>query len=91
MPDVSITIKIEPLAEGGYLATSKDIQGLVVQGKTVAKALAFAQDAAYKLIESCIEHGDPLPPVVRRALKKSSTKRATATIPVVITQKGSPG
>lgn len=90
MAEVLITINIEPLEEGGYLATSKDIQGLVVQGKTVAKTIAFAQDAAYKLIESYIEHGDPLPVVVQRALRKSAAKRATARIPVVITKKGSP-
>jgi predicted RNase H-like HicB family nuclease len=61
MSEYFITIKIEPLEEGGYLATSDELQGLVAQGRTVAETMEIAQDVAKKIIESCIEHGDPLP------------------------------
>ena len=81
MAEVLITIKIEPLDEGGYLATSADVQGLVAQGRTVAETMEIAQDVARKLIESCIEHGDPLPPKVRAELRRRGRK-ATITIPV---------
>jgi predicted RNase H-like HicB family nuclease len=37
----------------------------VAQGRTIAETLEIAQDVARRLIESYIEHGDPLPPVVR--------------------------
>jgi antitoxin HicB len=56
-----ISIKIEELEEGGYLATSDVLQGLIAQGRTIAETMEIAQDVARKLIESYIEHGDPLP------------------------------
>lgn len=61
MTECLISIKIEELEEGGYLATSNDLQGLIAQGRTIAEAMEIAQDVARKLIESYIEHGDPLP------------------------------
>ena len=61
MSEAIVPIKIEPLAEGGYLATSDVLPGLVAQGRTIAEAIEIAQDVARKLIESYAEHGDPLP------------------------------
>ncbi len=61
MSEYLISIKIEELEEGGYLATSDTLQGLVAQGRTIAETMEIAQDIARKLIESYIEHGDPLP------------------------------
>ncbi len=61
MPETMIKIKIERLEKGGYLATSETLQGLIAQGRTIAETLEIAQDVAKRLIESYIEHGDPLP------------------------------
>ena len=61
MSEYLIPISIEPLEEGGYLATSLVIQGLIAQGRTIAETLEIAQDVARKIIESCIEHNDPIP------------------------------
>ena len=47
-----ITIHIERLPEGVYLATSDDVQGLVAQGRTVTETLEIARDVARKLIEA---------------------------------------
>ena len=47
-----INLHIEKLPEGYYLATSDDLQGLVVQGKTISETLEIARDVAQKLIES---------------------------------------
>jgi len=62
-----VEIEVERLPEGGYLATSPVLQGLVAQGRTLAETLEIAQDVARKLIESCLEHGDPLPPELSQA------------------------
>jgi len=62
MSEVLIAIHLEPLPNGGYLATSDALPGLVAQGRTVAETMEIAQDVARKLIESYQEHGDPLPP-----------------------------
>jgi len=62
--ELILSISIEPLEEGGYLATSEDLQGLVTQGRTLPEVMEIAQDVAHKLIESCLEHGDPLPPKI---------------------------
>jgi len=61
LPEYLISIKIEKLEEGVYLATSDNLQGLVAQGRTIAETMEIAQDVARKLIESYIEYGDPLP------------------------------
>ena len=61
MPEYLVSIKIEKLDEGVYLATSDNLQGLVAQGRTIAETMEIAQDVARKLIDSYIEYGDPLP------------------------------
>ena len=61
MSETIVPLKIEALKEGGYLATSDVLPGLVAQGRTVAEAVEIAQDGARKLIESYMEDGDPLP------------------------------
>jgi predicted RNase H-like HicB family nuclease len=50
-----INIHIKKLPEGVYLATSKDIQGLVAQGRTATEALEIARDVARKLIDAQAE------------------------------------
>jgi predicted RNase H-like HicB family nuclease len=50
-----VNIHIKKLPEGVYLATSKDIQGLVAQGRTATEALEIARDVARKLIEAQTE------------------------------------
>ena len=59
--EYTINSKVQELPEGQYLATSDDLPGLIAQGRTVAETLEIAQDVAKKLIESYVEHGDPLP------------------------------
>lgn len=61
MSEVLISLHIEKLEEGGYLATSKDLPGLIAQGRTIAETIEIAQDVARKIIESHIEQGDTLP------------------------------
>ena len=60
MNEVLIELDIEELEEGGYLATSKVLPGLVAQGRTIAETMEIAEDVARKLVESYIEHGDRL-------------------------------
>jgi antitoxin HicB len=83
MSELILSINIEPLEEGGYLATSDDLQGLVAQGRTMAEAMEIAQDVARKLIESYLEHGDPLPPKIA-ALLTQPQRRTKVKIPVGI-------
>jgi predicted RNase H-like HicB family nuclease len=52
-----INIHIEKLPEGVYLATSKDIQGLVAQGRTVTETIEIARDVDKKLLEAQGETG----------------------------------
>lgn len=64
MQEATIRLHVEPLAEGGYLATSPDVQGLVAEGRTMSEAVEIAQGLARKILESCLEHGDPVPPAL---------------------------
>ena len=61
MNEASIRLHIELLDEGGFLATSPDIPGLVAEGRSITEATEIAQGLTRKIAESCIEHGDPLP------------------------------
>ncbi len=88
MSEFLLDIQIEPLEEGGYLATSEDLRGLIAQGRTVAETMEIAQDVARKLIESCLEHGDPLPPKVQAAL--AIQNKTVAKIPVGISMEALP-
>ena len=65
MNEAKIRLHIEKLPEGGFLATSVDVPGLVAEGRSVAEVTEIAQGLARKIAESCIEHGDPLPPALR--------------------------
>ena len=56
-----ITLHVERLPEGVYLATSDDVQGLVAQGRTVTETLEIARDVARKLIEAQEERRAPVP------------------------------
>src|SRR5205807_8933429 len=84
MADILVSIDIKRGEEGGYLATSKELQGLVAQGRTVAETMEIAQDVARRLIESCVEHEDPLPIKIRRALAPRRKRRSTIKIPVTV-------
>ncbi len=50
--EVAVHVHVELLPEGYYLATSDELQGLVVQGRTVSETLEIARDVAKKLIEA---------------------------------------
>ena len=76
-----LELQVESLDRGGYVATSRDFPGLVAQGRTLAETLEIAQDVARQLVESHIEHGDPLPSRVRAALRRTR-RSAKVTIPV---------
>jgi predicted RNase H-like HicB family nuclease len=52
MSESCLILHLEQLPEGGYLATSDAIQGLVAQGRTVAETLEIARDVARRLLES---------------------------------------
>jgi predicted RNase H-like HicB family nuclease len=70
MAEIFIRLHIEALEEGGYLATSPDLPGLVSQGRTMAETVEIAHDVARKIIESYEAHGDPLPAGIRRPDKE---------------------
>lgn len=57
----SMHLKITKVENGQFLAESEDIPGLVAQGRTIAETVEIAQDVARKLLDSYIEHGDPIP------------------------------
>jgi predicted RNase H-like HicB family nuclease len=60
-----VTLHIEKLPEGIYLATSDDLQGLVAQGRTIQETIEIARDVAKKLLE-ITDFRSPLRPRGRR-------------------------
>lgn len=64
MNEATMRLHLEELEEGGYLATSPDVPGLVAEGRSMTEAVEIAQGLARKIVESCLEHGDPVPPAL---------------------------
>ena len=71
--EIVLNVKMEPLEEGGFVATSSDLPGLVVQGRTRAETMELAQANARILMEVYLSENLPLPPVLRRAAKRKAT------------------
>lgn len=46
MQEVLLNLHVEALDEGGYLATSSELPGLLAQGRTIAETVEIAQDVA---------------------------------------------
>ncbi len=61
LDEVTIRLHIGPLEEEGFVATSPDVPGLVAEGRSITEAVEIAQGLTRKIVESCLEHGDPLP------------------------------
>ncbi len=64
--EYTIHLNVETLENGQFIATSGDLPGLVAQGRTVSETVDIARDVAKKLIESYLDHGDPLPDGLRK-------------------------
>ena len=73
MSEVAIRLHVEPLEEGGYVATSPDVPGLVAEGRSIVEAVEIAQGLARRIAESYREHGDPLPPSLSRLVDGSQS------------------
>jgi len=68
--EAAIHLHIEALKEGCYIATSPDVPGLVAEGRSVVEAVEIAQGLTRRIVESCLEHGDPPPSALNKAVRK---------------------
>ena len=82
MVEVAIHLHIEPLEEGGYVATSPDVPGLVAEGRSIVETVEIAQGLTRKIVESCLQHGDELPPALQQMA--GNAKELNLLIPVGI-------
>jgi len=80
--EIVLNVRMEPLEEGGFVATSSDLPGLVVQGRTRAETMELAQANARILMEVYLSEKLPLPPALRRVVKR---KAKTLTLPLPVT------
>jgi predicted RNase H-like HicB family nuclease len=64
MNEAAIRLHVEALKESGFVGTSPDVPGLVAEGRTMTETVEIAQSLARKILESCLEHGDPIPPAL---------------------------
>lgn len=81
--EIVLDVKLEPLDEGGFLATSPELPGLVVQGRTRAETMELAQANARILIQVYLSEKLPLPPALRRVLRRKS-KSLTLPLPITL-------
>jgi predicted RNase H-like HicB family nuclease len=76
--EATVRIRVENLKNGRYLATSPDVPGLIAEGRSLSETVELAQGVARKIVESCREHGDALPPVFR------NKRRANREFPIPV-------
>jgi antitoxin HicB len=79
--EAAIRIRVEPLGRGRFRATSPDVPGVVAEGRSVTEAVEIAQGLARKIVESCREHGDPLPPAFQKQRQSAREFRVPIAIP----------
>ena len=46
------------------MGTSPDVPGLVVEGRSLVEVAELAQDLTRTIVETYLDHGDPLPPAL---------------------------
>ena len=80
--EIVLNVKMKPLEEGGFVATSSDLPGLVVQGRTRTETMELAQANARILLEVYLSEKLPLPPALRRVVKR---KAKTLILPLPVT------
>jgi antitoxin HicB len=79
--EVAIRVRVQTLKGGRYLGTSPDVPGLVAEGRSVSETIEIAQSLARKIVESCREHGDPLPPAFRNGNGSAQEFRVPVLMP----------
>lgn len=62
MSEVAIRLHVEPLEEGGFVGTSPDVPGLVVEARSLVEVVDLAQHLTRTIVETYYDHGDALPP-----------------------------
>lgn len=62
--EILLNVKIEALEEGGFLATSSELPGLVVQGRTRSETMELAQANARILLEAYFSEVCRCPPIL---------------------------
>jgi antitoxin HicB len=80
MQEAIIRLELEPLEEGGFVATSPDVPGLVAQGRTIAETCQIAQELVPQIAESYIEHGDGLPPSLANVIADNTEIEFRVTV-----------
>ena len=78
--EIAIRVRVERLKGRRYLGTSPHVPGLVAEGGSVAETVETAQGLARKIVESCLEHGDPLPRVFRSKHHSSQEFRVPVSV-----------
>jgi antitoxin HicB len=62
----NIRLEIEPLDEGGFVATSPDVPGLVAEAQSFEEVTELAYALCHDIAACYRDHGDPLPPALKR-------------------------
>jgi predicted RNase H-like HicB family nuclease len=61
-----IDLHIESLDEGGFVATSPDVPGLVAEVETIEEVTELAYALCNDIAACYRDHGDPLPPALQQ-------------------------
>ena len=61
MEEITYTIELESLQNGGFSVTIPSLPGCVTWGETFDQAVLMAKEAIELWLESIVERGEPIP------------------------------
>ncbi len=82
-----LSIPIEPLEEGGFLATSFELPAPIAQGRAIAERVEMTEDVAGKWINCFQPHGQPRPRALQHTPRAIGVARQIS-IPTVVVSLG---
>lgn len=80
--EYELPLKVETLEEGGFLATSEALQGVLAEGESVSESVANAIDVAANVIDIREKEGMPIP--LKIINKKRSSKAFVTKVSVQV-------
>ena len=82
--EYELPVTIAPLKEGGFLATTRKLQGCLAEGKTIAGALANMVDVAAHIIDIRREEGMNIPLKTRHTHRTKEHLSFSLPVPYAI-------
>ena len=70
--DYVVKVKIQPLKEGGFLATCPELPGVLAEGRTIPEVIDYVEDVIRVAIDFMNEKKIPIPDAIKKTRNKKT-------------------